>query len=195
MQPTYTAIAIIAGIVGIIGVVYTIVESIEKKLQNKLKMSEVIRPLIITTVIVALIASVGMLVVFANGSPPRGGVTATPTTVSTPPATSTPTPNTNSTSVPTGLAPLKPQEVQSWCYTLPNGGTCDISHFVQFRRADGVVLPYAVQMLAEEPVGIKLPPGFTAYVWDCYHGQIVHGPQDLKQVCTMKVARGTQVPD
>jgi len=90
---------------------------------------------------------------------------------------------------------LTPTEVQHWCYTILGGGTCDISRFTQFRRANGTVLPYAVQMWTGEPVGIKLPVGFTAYVWDCYHGKTVTGPLDLPSVCTMTVARGTQVPD
>src|SRR6266851_2637100 len=90
---------------------------------------------------------------------------------------------------------LIPAEVQKWCYIEPGGGTCDISRFVQFRRADGTILPYAVQMLAGEPVEIKIPAGFTAQVWDCYHNSVITGPQDVKKACTMTVARGTSIPD
>jgi len=124
----------------------------------------------------------------------HSATSASPNPVSTPIATAIPSPNTN-TGSPSSLGVLTPQEVQSWCSPIPNGGTCDISRFVQFRRANGTVLPYAVQLLTGEPVGIKLPVGFTAYVWDCYHGKTVTGPLDLPSVCTMTVARGTQVPD
>ncbi len=90
---------------------------------------------------------------------------------------------------------LTPTEVQHWCYTILGGGTCDISRFTQFRRANGTVLPYAVQMWTGEPVGIKLPTGFTAEFWDGYQDNIVTGPFDLKKVYIMKVARGTQAPN
>jgi len=61
------------------------------------------------------------------------------TQISTSPVNSTVTASPNT--VPSGSKePLTPIEVQHWCYTIPHGGSCDISRFVQFRRVDGTVL-------------------------------------------------------
>ncbi|HYT40735.1 MAG TPA: hypothetical protein VEP90_00185 [Methylomirabilota bacterium] len=84
---------------------------------------------------------------------------------------------------------LTPQEVQTWCSVIPNGGTCDISRFEQLPLGNGAVDPNAVHMKTGYPVEIKIPQGFSAYIWDCFKGFDVTGLKDEPKVCEMRVKR------
>jgi hypothetical protein len=87
-------------------------------------------------------------------------------------------------------ANVVPAEVQSWCYTIPGGGTCNAFRFVQSPTAEGSTLPHEVLMKTGQPVAIRIPSGFTAQVYTCPGGETVRGPRDVPRVCTMTVWRG-----
>ena len=79
---------------------------------------------------------------------------------------------------------LTPQEVQTWCSTIPgSNGTCNPNRFEQL-VTNGHVNPKAVLMKeGGGPVSFNIPAGITVDVWNCKEKSTVPGPKKLNLVC------------
>ena len=90
-----------------------------------------------------------------------------------------------------GMTPLTPAEVQSWCHARAGSSAkCDLSRFEPLvEQSAGLVNPFGVHMQTGDAVAIDLPAQVAADVWNCFQAMHIEGPAHLDQVCEMSVRR------